>query len=226
LARECRGWIKRSGKADRPTAPSSTRGCSNQCASTDTSGPASRCQSVIKATENLHPPTSGCLRFKNIATTPRLTNLKPFDLGQLKAELAKPASASQFIFIAPNQCNDQHGTGSRATDELAQAADDAFLQQTVPAIIASPSFTERSALFIVWDENDYSGNLDCCGNPGVGGGHVPMTVVTKHGKPIKRATPSNHYSLLATIEDGFGLPRLANTKAAATLFDVFPGDQE
>jgi hypothetical protein len=32
--------------------------------------------------------------------------------------------------------------------------------------------------------------------------------------------------LLATIEDGFGLPRLANAKAAATLFDVFPGDQE
>jgi phosphatidylinositol-3-phosphatase len=164
--------------------------------------------------------------FKNIATTPRMMNLKPFDLGQLKAELANPASASQFIFIAPNQCNDQHGTGSCSTDELAQAAGDAFLQQTVPAIIASPSFTERSALFIVWDENDYSGSLDCCGNPGVGGGHVPMIVVTKHGHPIKRATPSNHYSLLATIEDGFGLPRLANAKAAATLFDVFPGDQE
>jgi len=56
--------------------------------------------------------------------------------------------------------------------------------------------------------------------------NLTMIVVTKHGKPIKRATPSNHYSLLATIEDGFGLPRLANAKAAATLFDVFPGDQE
>jgi hypothetical protein len=81
--------------------------------------------------------------------------------------------------------------------------------------------TERSALFIVWDENDFGSNLVCCGRPGVGGGHVPMIVVTKQGKPIKSATPTNHYSLLATIEDGFGLPRLANAKTAAPLFDLF-----
>jgi len=43
----------------------------------------------------------------------------------------------------------------------------------------------------------------------------------KRGKPIKSATPTDHYSLLATIEDGFGLPRLANAKTAAPLFDLF-----
>jgi hypothetical protein len=52
-----------------------------------------------------------------------------------------------------------------------------------------------------------------------------MIVVTKQGKPIKRATPSNHYSLLATIEDGFGLPRLANAKTAEPLFGVFPDSE-
>jgi hypothetical protein len=164
--------------------------------------------------------------FQNIALNPsRLALLKPFDLNQLKSELAGPASASKFIYIVPNQCSDQHGTGSCNTDQLAQAAGDAFLQQTVPAIINSPSFTEHSALFIVWDENDFGGNLGCCGGSGVGGGHVPMIVVTKHGKPIKGATPTNHFSLLATIEDGFGLPRLANAKTAATLFEAFPGDR-
>jgi phospholipase C len=164
--------------------------------------------------------------FKNIATnSSRLMHLKPFNLNTLQSELVSPASASKFIFIAPNQCNDQHGTGSCATDELAQAAGDAFLLQTMPAIINSRSFTERSALFIVWDENDFGGNLGCCGRPGVGGGHVPMIVVTKHGKPITGATPTDHYSLLATIEDGFGLPRLVNAKKAAPLFEVFPVDR-
>ena len=42
----------------------------------------------------------------------------------------------------------------------------------------------------------------------------------------KRHTPSDHYSLLATIEDGFGLPRLANAKGAATLFDLLPDFSE
>jgi phospholipase C len=163
--------------------------------------------------------------FKDIATNPsRLNLLKPFTLLGLKSELAVPASASKFIFIAPNQCSDQHGTGSCAASEDAQLAGDTFLSQTVPAILASPAFTDHSALFIVWDENDYSGNLDCCGAPApaVGGGHVPMIVVTKHGKAIKGATPMTHYSLLATIEDGFNLPRLGNAKNAPTLFDVFP----
>ena len=146
----------------------------------------------------------------------------PFTLSALQSELAIPASASRIHLHRAQPCSDQHSTGSCATDALAQAAGDAFLQQTVPAIIASPAFTDRSALFIVWDENDYSGNLDCCGGTGVGGGHVPMIVVTKHGKPIKGATPINHYSLLATIEDGFSLPRLVNAKDAPTLFEIFP----
>jgi phospholipase C len=161
--------------------------------------------------------------FQNIALNPsRLVKLKPFVLSEFQSELADPAAASRFIFIVPNQCSDQHGTGSCNTDQLAQAAGDAFIQQTVPTIINSRSFTERSALFIVWDENDFGGDLGCCGRPGGGGGHIPMIVVTKHGKPLKAATPSDHYSLLATIEDGFGLPRLANAKTAATLFEVFP----
>jgi hypothetical protein len=46
--------------------------------------------------------------------------------------------------------------------------------------------------------------------------------VTKHARKVRGETPSNHYSLLATIEDGFGLPRLANATGAATLFDLLP----
>jgi hypothetical protein len=64
----------------------------------------------------------------------------------------------------------------------------------------------------LWDENDFSGQLSCCkpSPTGVGGGHATGFVVTKHGKSIRSAVAMDHYSLLATIEDGFGLPRLAN----------------
>jgi phosphatidylinositol-3-phosphatase len=77
---------------------------------------------------------------------------------------------------------------------------------------------------VIWDENDFSTNLGCCGEPG--GGHVPAIVVTKNAKGIKSSTPTNHYSLLATIEDGFDLPRLNNAKTAETMFEVFPHGEE
>ena len=47
-------------------------------------------------------------------------------------------------------------------------------------------------------------------------------MIAKPGKPVKSAVPMEHYSLLATIEDGFDLPRLANAKTANTMFSLFP----
>jgi hypothetical protein len=39
-----------------------------------------------------------------------------------------------------------------------------------------------------------------------GGGHIPTIVITNHGpKGLRDDTPYNHYSLLRTIEDAFGL---------------------
>ena len=51
---------------------------------------------------------------------------------------------------------------------------------------------------------------DCCGT-NVGGGHVPTIVITNKGKyPITDGTAYNHYSLLRSMEDAFGLPCLAH----------------
>jgi hypothetical protein len=158
--------------------------------------------------------------FKSIAlASDRLAKLKPFVLGELKAELADPVSASRLIFLVPNQCHNQHGTLNCKPDAVTLAAGDAFLAETVPAIINAPAFTERSVLFIAWD--DSNGREACCGARR-GGGRIPLIAVTKHPMAVRGTTPSDHYSLLATIEDGFGLPRLANAKGAATLFDLFP----
>jgi hypothetical protein len=173
--------------------------------------------------------------FDDVVGSPaRMAKIKPFDLTSFKAELSLPQAMARFVYIAPNQCNDQHSTGGNipagsadcSTDALTLAAGDAFLKNTVTAITASPSFTDHSAIFIVWDENDYSGQLTCCGpSPtGVGGGHATAIVVTKNGKPRKSARPYDHYSLLATIEDGFDVPRLANAKNATAMWDLISGE--
>jgi phosphatidylinositol-3-phosphatase len=68
---------------------------------------------------------------------------------------------------------------------------------------------------ITWDEDDFSdsGQLGtgCCGaNPG--GGHVATIVIRNHGNLAHTVdnTAYNHYSLLRTMEDAFGLPCLAH----------------
>jgi hypothetical protein len=158
--------------------------------------------------------------FKSVALDPnRLAKLKPFILDDLEVELRDSGSASRFIYIVPNQCNNQHGTVGCEPMAARFAGGDAFLAQTVPAIINSPAFTNRSVLFVTWD-NSY-GLEACCGAKS-GGGRIPLIAVTKKAMSVRATTPSDHYSLLATIEDGFGLPRIANAKSAATLFDLLP----
>ena len=158
--------------------------------------------------------------FKSVALDPaRLAKLKPFVLGELHAELADPLTAARFMYIVPNLCNDEHGATGCRPDAVTLAAGDAFLASTIPAIIDAPAFTDRSVLFITWDNS--TGNGACCGD-WRGGGRIPLIAVTKHAMGVRGTTPSNHYSLLATIEDGFALPRLGNARGAATLFDLLP----
>ena len=158
--------------------------------------------------------------FKSVALDPaRLAKLKPFVPDELHAELADPLTAAKFIYIVPNLCNDEHGAKGCRPDAVTLAAGDAFLAATIPAIINAPAFTDRSVLLITWDNS--TGNGACCGD-WRGGGRIPLIAVTKHAIGVRGTTPSNHYSLLATIEDGFALPRLANAKGAATLFDLLP----
>lgn len=181
--------------------------------------------------------------FNSNLNPARLAKLKPFDQAAFQTELNNPRTMPRFVFIAPDQCHDQHGAGPDCPgatltpdlkaldfvetgllkDEVTVKQGDAFLQQTVTTIINSPSFTNNSAIFIIWDESDLS-NFGCCGQPG--GGHVPSVLITKSKKPSASTTPFNHYSLLATVEDGFDLPRLANAKTANAMWDLFPDSDD
>ncbi|MDQ6720482.1 MAG: hypothetical protein M3003_06780, partial [Candidatus Dormibacteraeota bacterium] len=91
---------------------------------------------------------------------------------------------------------DGHDCGVRAADR--------WLSQFVPQITSSTAWRQDGALFIVWDESSAED------------GRVAMLVVT----PTLRgqlAMPLNHFSLLATISDRLGVPRLGNARQATSL---------
>jgi len=156
-------------------------------------------------------------------------------LPQLAADLGSVQSTPNLAFITPDECNDGHtncgGTvpsGFPPTDtaaELAQA--DAFLKVWVPRILASPAFKQDGLLVVAFDESDT--DLTACCNeqpgpadanpggesgfgqesPGPGGGQTGAVLLSPFITPGGVSTVQyNHYSLLRSIEDLFGLGHL------------------
>jgi len=122
-----------------------------------------------------------------------------------------------FSFIAPDQCNDQHGRGNAgvfcnynpvANGQLSGVnpgliqRGDITVKNLVTAIKGSPVWSEgNNAIVVLWDENDYS--VAPITN------QVALIVDTNYGQGGKRSgTYYNHFSLLKTIESGLGLPCL------------------
>ncbi len=109
-------------------------------------------------------------------------------------------AAADFEMIVPNLCNDMHS--------CSVGIGDAFLKAFVPKILTSPAFA-GSVLFITWDEGYGSTN------------RVPMIVVgSGMTGPSRYGGAANHYSLLRTIEDAWGMPALGLAAKAAPL--LFP----
>jgi hypothetical protein len=188
--------------------------------------------SAIKPT--LSPPLSGAdvvalyavkhnpfAYFANVqqGSNPRnsLANTVGFDGADgLYADLAS-GDVPALSFIAPNQCNDQHGRGNAGAfcnydpnDDGTQAGlnpaliqrGDVTVQKLVGAIKASQTWRQgHNAIVVVWDENDYSVK------PNVN--QVVAIVDTNYGTHgVHSAVRYNHFSLLKTLEAGFQLPCL------------------
>jgi phosphatidylinositol-3-phosphatase len=145
-------------------------------------------------------------------------------LSQLPADLTQQATTPNYVFITPNLCHDGHDSPCVDGEPGGLVSADAFLRQWVPQILASPAYQHDGLLLILFDEAEFSGtNADtsaCCneipgpnsplpGITGPGGGRVGAVVLSKFVRPgTIVATPYNHYSLLRTIEDLFGLDHL------------------
>ncbi len=136
-----------------------------------------------------------------------------------------------FSFVVPNQCHDQHATGSYpfcAGDPLdngmqaglnpgLMAVGDMEIQSLVAAIKASPVWKKgRTAIVITWDESDYAVAPIT---------NQVFTIVDKNygTQGVWSNKFYTHFSLLKTIEAGFRLPCLnhACDTTTRTMYDLF-----
>ncbi len=135
--------------------------------------------------------------------------------GDLAKDLATGAVAN-FNFIVPNQCHDMHGT-SPCSDAHALIRDgDREVETLVAAITHSAVWKKgRNAIIVMWDENDYSVT---------GNNQVPVIVATNYQtRNIRSLKAYNHFSLLKTLEQGFGLKYLnhAGDPQIQVMSDIF-----
>jgi phospholipase C len=161
--------------------------------------------------------------FQDLAAGGDLDRLiRPYDA--FLSDLA--ANAPNVALIVPNQCHDGHGlTVCHDRDKLI-ADFDAFVRDAVTAIRASKNFTRHSAIVVTFDEGvrtlypeaPVSENVRATGGAD---NHLMTIVATSCGAPVRDATRYDHYSLLATIEEGFGLPRLRKAAEAKTMDTLF-----
>jgi hypothetical protein len=141
------------------------------------------------------------LYFPSISQNPSAcAYVVPFD--RLAAD-ERSAAMPAFAWITPNLCHDMH--------DCSTATGDRFLARTVPALLSA--LGPRGLLFLTFDEG--SSDDGCCRL--AAGGHVATIVAGAGARPHSRlATPVDHYSILRTIEDLLGLPRLGGAACVCT----------
>jgi hypothetical protein len=145
-------------------------------------------------------------------------------LGALDADLASLATTPNYVFITPDLCHDAHDAPCANGEPGGLVSADQFLRTWVPKILSSDAYRQDGMLIVTFDEGDLSSSGadtgSCCGEPsgfntvlpglvGPGGGRTGAVVLSSFTVAGSiNATPYNHYSLLRSVEDLFGLDPL------------------
>jgi hypothetical protein len=165
--------------------------------------------------------------FHSLTDTPACA-ANDVGLDKLGSDLAG-ARAPSFAYVVPDRCDDGNPTPCAPGKPGGMAPADSFLQRVVPKILASRAYKHGGLLVITVDEAPSSGEFadssSCCGQPRFpnlpppagasasispsGGGQVGALLISPFvkGGGTDQGT-YNHFSLLRTVEDLFGLPRL------------------
>jgi hypothetical protein len=178
--------------------------------------------------------------FHSIIDSTTLCDTHVVNLNLLPVDLESMSTTPSYVFITPGLCNDGHDAtceSGNGKGGLAQA--DAFLNEWVPKITGSPAFRQQNGLLIItFDEADSSDASACCGEisgatgidpgrSGPGGGDVGAVLLSPCIAPgTVSQTAYNHYTMLRSIEDMFGLSHLgyAQLPGEATFgSDIFTG---
>jgi hypothetical protein len=130
--------------------------------------------------------------FSNVPTSSN----KPFS--------AFPTDYSKLptvAFVTPNMCNDMH--------DCSIATGDAWMKDNLDGY-ARWAVKHNSLLVVTFDENS-GGTVN----------QIPTLLVGAKVRPGTYAEPINHYSLLRTIENAYGLPALGYAKLASPLSTIW-----
>jgi len=151
------------------------------------------------------------------------------DLSRLTADLSTVATTRNLTYITPNLCNDAHDSPCVDGRPGGLVTADQWLSTWIPKILASPAYKLDGLLVVTFDEADTAstdGAAACCGEgpgpnaplPGIygmGGGRTGTVLVSPFLEPgTLNNTGYNHYSLLRTIENTFGLAPLGYAETA------------
>jgi hypothetical protein len=149
-------------------------------------------------------------------------------LSRLKGDLAARSTTPSYSFITPNLCHDGHDEPCVDGQPGGLVSADRFVKQWVPRILRSPAYADGGLVIVTFDEAAQHDADACCGEvqgpntpnnggptPGTGGGRVGAVFLSKYIKPGTVSKQQyNHYSMLRSVEDMFGLGHLGYAGAA------------
>ena len=178
--------------------------------------------------------------FHTIIDNPKMCD-DVVPLTRLANDLKRISTTPNYSWITPNLCDDGHdascaGTNLDGTKIGGLYATDLWLHHYVPMIMASPAYKANGLIIVTWDESETEDGGSCCGEipgpgsplpglVGLGGGHIATILISKYIKPGSTdSTSYNHYAMLASVEDIFGLSHVGMADATGlTTFgpDVF-----
>ena len=160
-------------------------------------------------------------------------------LDRLSGDLASVKTTPNLSVIVPDLCHDGHDATCADGGPGGLPAADEFLRTWVPRITASPAYARDGLLVITFDEAEDDSSACCNEQPGPntpapggqsggpGGGRTGAVLLAPSIAPGTTTSQDyNHYSLLRSVEDFFGLPHLGYAAAPglrSSGADVFTG---
>jgi hypothetical protein len=176
-----------------------------------------KCNGIPDADTQYVSKHNGMVNFANMQNPVQFGKMMPLE--QLSEDLAK-GTVPDFSYIVPNECNDMHGAppwcvDSNVPDTVQQnwliAQGDRFVGNAVNQITASDTWQHgNNAIVVTYDEGNQATS------------RIYTVVVANHGPRGRRdKTSYNHYSLLASLQQTFGLGCLLNSCSALPMTNLF-----
>ena len=185
------------------------------------------------ATDNYAARHNPFVYFRGITGLPIYCRRHVVPLTTLPHDLTYATRTPNLVYITPDLCEDGHDAPCADGRPGGLVTVNAFMKTWVPRILNSPAFKKDGVLIITADESDgpQSDATACCGETavntpmagidGAGGGRIGALVISRWTRPNTwSATPYNHYSLLASMEEIFRLPKLGYARTVSDRFGL------